>query len=125
MEKIFKPKEINKFAKLTGDFNRLFFDKQYCKNTIFKKPIVQGMLSGSLFSTLIHQQFGNSFYLSQTFKFLKPVYVAEELTVQIKVEEEKFIKNKIIYELQTRLYSKQRMDLCIDGRAKILLFAQD
>ena len=45
--------DINKFAELTGDDNKLHLDKDYAAKTSFKKPVAHGMLGASFISTII------------------------------------------------------------------------
>lgn len=82
--------DVIKFSVLSGDTNPIHLDENYAKQTPFKKPIVHGFLSSSIFSKV----FGTSFpgegtiYLEQNMKFLYPIYpdqkyYAEFLVVDI------------------------------------------
>ncbi|MFV0425369.1 MAG: MaoC family dehydratase [Bacilli bacterium] len=86
-KKIITKEDVKLFAKATGDFNPVHLDADFAANTMFKKPIAHGMLSGSLFSTIfgtIYPREG-SIYLKQSLTFIKPVYIDEELTVKAEV----------------------------------------
>ena len=91
--------EVSQFDKLTGDFNKAHYDEAYCAQTIFKKPIVHGMLVGSLFSKVFGLEFpgGGMIYCSQSLKFLKPVYPDTKLEVVITVKEIILEKNRVIF----------------------------
>ena len=45
--------DINKFINLTGDKNKIHYDKKYANKTYLKKPVAHGMLGASFISTLI------------------------------------------------------------------------
>ena len=74
--RIITQEEVFKFAEVTKDFNPAHFDENYTKDTIFKKPIVHGMLVGSLFSKIFGLDYPGegTIYTSQSLKFLRPVY---------------------------------------------------
>lgn len=69
--------EVEAFAQVTGDHNPVHLDPDYAAGTVYKKPIIHGMLGASAFSTI----FGNEFpgegtvFLSHTFNFRRPMYV--------------------------------------------------
>ena len=69
--------DVEAFAKATGDHNPVHLDAEYAANTVYKKPIIHGMLGASAFSTI----FGNEFpgegtiFLSHSFQFRRPMYV--------------------------------------------------
>ena len=70
-------KDLQYFAKATGDFNPVHFDQAYAEKTPFKGRIAHGILSLGFISAV----FGNIFpgpgtiYLSQEVKFLAPVRI--------------------------------------------------
>lgn len=86
-KKIITKEDVKLFAKATGDFNPVHLDADFAANTMFKKPIAHGMLSGSLFSTIFGTIYPGegSIYLKQSLTFIKPVYIDEELTVKAEV----------------------------------------
>lgn len=45
--------DIQTFGDLTGDHNPLHFDDEHARRTRFRRPISHGMLTGSLFSSII------------------------------------------------------------------------
>lgn len=92
-------KEVDVFANLTQDFNKAHYDEAYCKTTVFKKPIVHGMLIGSLFSKTFGLEYpgGGMIYCSQTLKFLKPVYPDTTLNIVITVKDIILEKNRVIF----------------------------
>ena len=68
-----------KFAELNGDYNPLHLDETYGRESKFGKNVVHGMLTASLFSTLIGMYCPgkNSLYLSQTIQFKMPLFYGE------------------------------------------------
>ncbi|MBI2136177.1 MaoC family dehydratase [Candidatus Woesearchaeota archaeon] len=82
--RILSLKDIDNYAKLTGDFNPLHTEEEYAKSTKFNGRIAHGMLAASLFSSLLGMicPGKKNLYLSQTLNFKKPVYPGNELSVQ-------------------------------------------
>ncbi len=99
--------DIRKFGELTGDMNLAHFDEEYCKKTIFKTPIVHGMLVGCLFSKIFGMEYPGegTIYCGQSLKFLKPVYPGMQLTVKITVKEIILEKNRVIF--TTEIFSQE------------------
>jgi len=81
--RIFTEKDVNDFAKLSGDENPLHTDEVYALTTKFKQRLVHGMLVGSLCSTLVGMYLPGKrcLYLSQTLFFKNPVFINDELVV--------------------------------------------
>jgi|ERR1017187_2445928 3-hydroxybutyryl-CoA dehydratase len=73
----FSNDDIVGFAKVSGDANPIHLDEEYAKKTIFKTRIVHGFLGGSVFSkvfgTIVPGE--GTIYLSQTLKFMGPMYI--------------------------------------------------
>lgn len=78
---------INGFAKYTGDNNPVHLDEKFASKTMFKKRIAHGFLIGSFISAVLGNDFpGNgTIYLSQSMKFRAPVYINDEITVEMEV----------------------------------------
>lgn len=109
---------INGFAEYTGDKNPIHLDEKYAENSVFKKRIAHGFLIGSLISSVLGNDFpGNgTIYLSQSMKFLKPVFIGDTITVSIDVTE---ITDKNWLKIKT-LCINQDMRTVIDGEAVII-----
>jgi acyl dehydratase len=73
----FSQADVVSFANVTGDKNPVHLDEAYAATTPFKKPILHGFLSGSVFSKVFGTLFPGegSIYLSQTMAFKRPMYV--------------------------------------------------
>lgn len=119
MEKIFSQEEVNRFAEISGDSNPVHFDKEYAGRTLFKQPIVHGMLTASLFGGLFGSTLPGkgTIYLGQNLTFLKPVFVGEEVKATIEVT--KIRKDKPIFTFSTKCFN-QNEDLVIDGEATMM-----
>lgn len=80
-------KDIQLFAIMSGDVNPAHLDSEYAKNDMFHKIIAHGMWGGSLISTALGTQLPGpgTVYLSQTFKFLKPVAIGDTVTATVTV----------------------------------------
>ena len=113
----FSELQIIKFAEVSGDFNPIHFDDKAAEKLGFKRKIVHGFLSSSVFSRIIGMDFpGNgSIYLSQTLKFIKPVY--ENVVYLAKFEIVDYIIEKKRFVLSTILIEKDSDVIVITGEA--------
>jgi len=118
-ERIITQEEVNQFAKLTGDFNLAHFDEEYCAKTIFKKPIVHGMLIGSLFSKVFGSEYpgGGMIYCSQSLKFLKPIYPETKVKIVITVKDIIQEKNRVVF--STEIYNENQ-ECALTGEAMLM-----
>jgi 3-hydroxybutyryl-CoA dehydratase len=110
---------IEGFARVTGDYNPIHLDEDYAGQTIFEKRVAQGMLGAGLLSGVLGCQFPGigTIYLSQTLKFLKPVFIDEEITLRLEVLE--IIKEKNRVKLQTA-FTNQKGEAVITGEALVM-----
>jgi 3-hydroxybutyryl-CoA dehydratase len=85
----FSQEEVNNFAIVTGDDNPIHIDEEFAKKSIFKKRIIHGFLSGSVFSKVFGTMWpGNgTIYLSQNMSFIKPMYTDEKYVAKFEVVE--------------------------------------
>ena len=77
---------IELFANATGDYNHIHVDEDYAKATQFKTRIVHGLLLVGILSGILGMHFPGmgAIYISQTLKFLKPVFLGEQITFRLK-----------------------------------------
>jgi 3-hydroxybutyryl-CoA dehydratase len=87
IEKIFTSKDVEIFADVTTDKNPIHLDEEFAKNSLFKQRIVHGMLTSSLISAVLGTKLPgeNTLYLSQTLKFLNPVYLGDSCVAEVEV----------------------------------------
>ena len=112
--------DIKSFSKVTGDNNPIHLDKTFARNSGFKEPIAHGLLTGSIFSRILGNEFPGqgTIYLKQELNFCSVVYPNEKLIAEIVVLES---NNKGKYRLETIIRSKDKKDnIKITGEAVIL-----
>ena len=73
----FTQDEVNRFAEVTGDKNPVHTDADFAAKTMFKVPIMHGMLGAALFSKVFGVLFPGegTIYLNQSLNFLRPMHV--------------------------------------------------
>ena len=74
---------VRSFAELSGDHNPIHLDDEFAAGTRFGRRIAHGMLSGALISSVLGNEFATEkiIYLSQTMRFVAPVFVGDTITV--------------------------------------------
>lgn len=109
--------DVDKFAKLTGDFNPLHTDKEFGGKSVFKKNIAHGMLLGSLFSTLVGKYCpgDKALYLSQTLNFRLPVFIDEQVEVRATVLNKSETLKIVIFKME--IFKKG--EVAVNGEAKV------
>ena len=119
IERKITEKDINEFAKLSGDDNPVHTNSDFAKKTIFKQKVAHGFLSASLISMLIATKLPGpgSIYLSQNLKFLAPVFIDDLVRVKVTVEEIDQEKKKV--KLQTECFKNEKK--IISGEAVVLV----
>lgn len=85
----FTKENVFQFAEVSGDKNPIHLDDDYASKTIFKRRIVHGFLGASIFSKVFGMLFPGegTVYLSQTLKFMAPMYEDEKYTAKFTVLE--------------------------------------
>ncbi len=118
IKKIFHQEEVLSFSKSSMDENPIHFDQAYAANTIFKKCIVQGPLVASLIGGVLGSELPGqgTIYMAQTSKFLKPVFIDEEITVNVEITNIRDDKN--IITLRTWVI-KEDGSCALDGEAVV------
>ena len=109
---------IEGFAEVTGDHNPIHLDKDYASKSIFKKRVAQGMLQAGLLSGILGCHFPGvgTIYLSQTLKFIKPVFIEDQITLRLEVLEIISEKNRV--RLET-IFTNQNGEAVITGEALV------
>jgi 3-hydroxybutyryl-CoA dehydratase len=110
---------IEGFARVTGDHNPIHLDEDYARQTVFEKRVAQGMLGAGLLSGVLGCRFPGTgtIYLSQTLKFLKPVFIGDEITLRLEVLEIINAKNRV--RLETA-FTNQKGETVITGEALVM-----
>ena len=112
--------DIRAFAELSGDHNPVHLDDVYAAGTRFGRRIAHGMLAASLVSaTLANELPGpGSVYLSQTLRFVAPVFPGDTVTARVEVT--KVREDKPIVTLET-VCTNGRGERLVEGEAVVLL----
>jgi acyl dehydratase len=116
----FSQDEVNRFADVTGDKNPVHLDAEYASKTMFKRPIMHGMLSASLFSKVFGTLFPGegTIYLKQSLSFLKPMYVDTPYEAVFTVKE--LVKDKNRAVVETLIKDKNTGMVCTSGEATVM-----
>lgn len=115
----FNGNDVRVFSKLSGDINPVHLDEKYASKTIFGSCIVYGALASSIFSTI----FANTLpgpgciYLKSESKFLKPIYLDEEVIFKVEVTDVLEEKKRLIFKTVAITRSAE----CIVGTAEIFI----
>jgi 3-hydroxybutyryl-CoA dehydratase len=114
------PELIERFADASGDTNPQHLSDEFSAGTRFGKRIAHGMLTGSFISALIGTKFPGPgcIYMSQTMKFLKPVFIGDTIDVVATVTA--YRPEKGILTLET-VCSNQAGDNVLTGEAVVLV----
>ena len=85
--KTFTDEDVERFIAITGDVNPLHVDDAYAAQTRFGRRVLHGMLTASLFSTMVGMLLPGTgaIYRSQTLHFLRPVHIGETVTAHFVV----------------------------------------
>ena len=115
VERTFDEATVRAFAELSGDFNPVHLDAEFAARTRFGKPIVHGLLTASLISTVVGTRLPGqgSIYVSQTLRFRAPVFVGDTVRAEAKVREVHRERRRVV--LDTRCLVGDR--LVISGEA--------
>jgi acyl dehydratase len=116
----FKQDDVIAFAKLTGDDNPLHLDPEYAAQTPFKRPIIHGALSLSVFTKIIGTKFPGygSVYMKQTAQFFRPMFVDTDYEVVFTVIA--IDPDKHIAEIEGEVFDKQTKKKTIVGVATLM-----
>jgi acyl dehydratase len=115
----YSQEEIQRFAEVTGDTNPVHTDPAYAAKTLFRRPVMHGMLGASLLSKVFGTLFPGegTIYLKQSLNFLKPMYPGTEYEAVFTVKEIHRDRNRAIVETLIRDMDGK---VCTSGEATIL-----
>jgi acyl dehydratase len=115
----FTQAEVKRFAEVTGDFNPIHLDADYAAQTPFKKPIMHGFLSGSIFSKVFGTQYPGegTIYMEQQMNFRRPMFVDTKYAVKFKVLECDHEKGSML--IDCRILNEEGK-VCLDGNARLM-----
>ena len=82
--------DIVNFAGISGDFNPIHVDHEFCKTTVFRRPIAHGMLIlsiGSGLGLMCPPIRTLAFMGIKEWKFLEPVFMGDTIRMRTKILE--------------------------------------
>jgi len=115
----FTQDDVVKFAEVTGDKNPVHLDEAYAATTSFKRPILHGFLSGSVFSKVFGTIFPGegSIYLSQQMFFKRPMYVDQDYTASFTIEVVDAVKGTLTIACKI---SDTNGKVCLEGEGRLM-----
>jgi len=124
LKHVITQEDVERFVELTGDDNKLHVDKNYGGKSVFKRPIVHGMLGASFISTVIGTKLpgDGALWFAQNLEFLLPVRVNDEML--IKAEVIKKINALKVIELKTDIYNQDKQKVTT-GTAKVKIMEEE
>jgi len=111
--------DIELFATVSGDVNPAHLDTAYANESMFHGVIAHGMLSGSMFSTVLGTMLPGpgTIYLGQDLRFKRPVKPGDVLTATVTVKEKHEEKKRVV--LDCHCYNQEGKEV-ISGEATVL-----
>ena len=111
--------DVQAFAEISGDDNPIHVNDEYIENhTKFERPIVHGVFLLAVVSKVLGRDFPGhgSVAVAISSKFVRPVLVDSEITVEIKISE-KIEKRKMV-KAKTYIYCGGKM--AVGGEATLV-----
>ncbi|HEY8513218.1 MAG TPA: MaoC family dehydratase [Cyclobacteriaceae bacterium] len=115
----FSQADIERFAEVTGDVNPVHLDPAYAATTPFRKPILHGFLSASVFSKVFGTIFPGhgTIYVSQEMSFKRPMYPGERYTATFTIRETDAAKGTLVIEGRI---TDEKGKVCLEGVGKMI-----
>ena len=91
MTKTFDREDVLCFANLTGDFSDLHTNEAFSKKQWFRKPVVHGVLVGSLVSSVMGMELPGpgTILVREEIDFLRPVFYGDRITAKVEFRDYK------------------------------------
>jgi 3-hydroxybutyryl-CoA dehydratase len=111
---------VRKFAEVSGDYNPIHLDDEFASKTMFGRRIAHGMLGASYISAVLGFKMSERkiVYLSQTLKFIAPVFIGDTVTAKAVVKEIREDKPIVTIEATCE---NQSGETVITGEGKIMV----
>ncbi|MPM29769.1 (R)-specific enoyl-CoA hydratase [bioreactor metagenome] len=119
LAKTISESDVYLYAGVSGDNNPAHLNEQYASGTRFGRRIAHGMLSAGLISAALGTKLPGpgAIYLSQTLKFMAPVYFGDTVTATVTVRQLDSDKNRVILDTTC---TNQNGTVVIAGEAVIV-----
>lgn len=116
----YSQEQVNIFAEVSGDTNPLHIDEEYAKNSMFGQRIMHGFLGGCVFTKIFGTLFyaDGNVYLSQSMKFMKPMFAGKEYEARLTVKDVNYEKGRAT--IETNIYESGTEELTTTGEAVLL-----
>jgi acyl dehydratase len=110
--------DVQTFADITGDDNPIHLDATYAEKSRFGKPIVHGVLLLGLLSKVMGRDFPGhgSVAVGISCRFLRPVPVGSEVTLEVKVAD----KNDERRHIKVRVYVYLDGKMALGGEGTVI-----
>ncbi len=115
--------DVKMFAEITGDDNPIHVDEEYAKKSRFGKPVVHGVLLLGLISKVLGRDFPGhgSVAVGISCRFLRPVPVGSEVTLEVKVADKKDVHRHI----KVRVYVYLDGKMALGGEGTVIPPGED
>lgn len=113
----FSLQDTTAFAQLNGDSNPIHTSPAFATKSGLQAPVVQGLLSASLFATIFGKTIPGALYISQSFRWRTPLYVDEQVEATIRVVR---VRKRFI-DCETRCVKHATKEVVVEGQATVLL----
>ncbi len=111
--------DVFAFAGITADFNPIHENVDVAKNSFFGKRVAHGMLTASLINQTLTNLGGlGTIHLTQTVKFMAPVFIGDTVTVVSEVGSKDPGKNRMTVKSTV---TNQEGKTVLQGEALILI----
>lgn len=110
---------VREFVEAAGDDNPIHSDPAFAATTRFRRIIAPGMLTASFVSAVIGTRLPGpgTIYLSQSLRFVRPVFVGDRVTARVEVTERLVERNRV--RLETKC-TNQAGEIVLEGEAWVL-----
>jgi len=117
LKKSIQEKDVEAFARLTGDTNPLHMDESFAKKTKLGARVSHGMLTSSFVSTLIGMNLpGRGSVLTNiSLDFKKPVFIGDTLIASIEVTKKVLLIKQVFLKISI---GNQHSKIVVSGTAK-------
>ncbi|MCU0325097.1 MAG: MaoC family dehydratase [Spirosomaceae bacterium] len=112
----FTQEDVIKFAEVSGDNNPIHLDAEYAAQTPFKRPIIHGHLSSSVFTRFLGTGIPGgpgSVYIKQVTEYKRPMFVDNEYEVVFRIVS--IDEKRHIAEIATEIFDTTTKKVTITG----------
>ncbi len=111
--------DVFAFAGVTGDFNPIHVNAEFAKSSMFGKRVAHGMLTASLVNQTLTNLGGlGTIHLSESVKFLAPVFIGDTVMVVSEVVGKDAAKNRMTVK---STLTNQEGKTVLEGEALIMM----